>query len=38
MQEIGETADRPDFLRIVQNSKNHVRDAMNSLQVELLSA
>ena len=38
LQEVGETADRPDFLRIVQNSKNNVRDAVNSLQVELLSA
>ena len=38
LQEVGETADRPDFLRIVQSSKNNVRDAMNSLQVELLSA
>ncbi len=38
LQEVGETADRPDFLRIVQSSKNNVRDSLNTLQVELLSA
>jgi DNA polymerase III gamma/tau subunit len=35
--EAGESAEKPNFLRIVQNSKNNVRDAVNSLQVELLS-
>jgi replication-associated recombination protein RarA len=38
LQEVGETPDRPDFLRIVQSSKNNVRDSLNTLQVELLSA
>ena len=33
----GEGAEKPNFLRIVQSSKNNVRDAVNSLQVELLS-
>jgi DNA polymerase III gamma/tau subunit len=36
--EVGDSAEKPNFLRIVQNSKNNVRDAVNSLQVELLSA
>jgi replication-associated recombination protein RarA len=35
--EAGESAEKPNFLRIVQSSKNNVRDAVNSLQVELLS-
>jgi DNA polymerase III gamma/tau subunit len=35
--EAGESTDKPNFLRLVQNSKNNVRDAVNSLQVELLS-
>jgi DNA polymerase III gamma/tau subunit len=35
--EAGDTADKPNFLRMVQDSKNNVRDAVNSLQVELLS-
>jgi DNA polymerase III delta prime subunit len=35
---VGENATKPNFLRIVQGSHNNVRDAMNSLQVELLSA
>jgi len=35
--EAGESAEKPNFLRLVQNSKNNVRDAVNSLQVELLS-
>jgi replication-associated recombination protein RarA len=30
-------ADAPNFLRMVQDSKNNVRDAVNSLQVELLA-
>jgi replication factor C subunit 2/4 len=37
-QEAGETTDKPNFLRMVQDSKNNVRDAVNSLQVELLAA
>jgi DNA polymerase III gamma/tau subunit len=37
LAEAGETAERPNFLRIVQDSKNNVRDAVNSLQVELLA-
>jgi replication factor C subunit 2/4 len=36
--EAGETTDKPNFLRMVQDSKNNVRDAVNSLQVELLAA
>jgi replication factor C subunit 2/4 len=36
--EAGETAEKPNFLRMVQDSKNNVRDAVNSLQVELLAA
>ncbi len=36
-KEAGETADKPNFLRTAQDSKNNVRDAVNSLQVELLA-
>jgi DNA polymerase III gamma/tau subunit len=36
--EAGETADKPNFLRLVQESKNNLRDAVNSLQVEILAA
>jgi hypothetical protein len=36
-KEAGDLAERPNFLRIVQDSKNNIRDAVNSLQVELLS-
>jgi replication-associated recombination protein RarA len=36
-QEAGETPETPNFLRMVQDSKNNVRDAVNSLQVELLA-
>ncbi len=36
--EAGETAEQPNFLRLVQDSKNNLRDAVNSLQVELLAA
>ncbi len=35
--EVGETADKPNFLRMAQDSRNNVRDAVNSLQVELLA-
>ena len=35
--EAGESAERPNFLRMVQDGKNNVRDAVNSLQVELLA-
>ena len=35
--EAGDTAERPNFLRMVQDGKNNVRDAVNSLQVELLA-
>jgi replication-associated recombination protein RarA len=34
--EAGETAVKPNFLRLVQDSHNNLRDAVNSLQVELL--
>jgi DNA polymerase III gamma/tau subunit len=37
-QEAGDSAEKPNFLRMVQDSKNNVRDSLNSLQVELLSA
>ena len=37
LAEAGDTADRPNFLRMVQDGKNNVRDAVNSLQVELLA-
>ena len=36
--EAGETAERPNFLRLVRESGNNIRDAVNSLQVELLAA
>lgn len=36
--EAGEAVDAPNFLRLVQESKNNIRDAVNSLQVELLAA
>src|ERR1700722_7286020 len=36
-QEAGETSETPNFLRMVQDSKNNVRDAVNSLQVALLA-
>lgn len=36
-QEAGEAAEKPNFLRMVQDSKNNVRDAVNSLQVEILA-
>jgi replication-associated recombination protein RarA len=35
--EAGTLDGAPNFLRIVQDGKNNVRDAMNSLQVELLA-
>jgi replication-associated recombination protein RarA len=37
--ETGDTVtDSPNFLRMVQDSKNNVRDAVNSLQVEILAS
>ena len=38
LSEAGETAAKPNFLRLVQESKNNLRDAVNSLQVEILAA
>jgi replication factor C subunit 2/4 len=35
--EADETAEQPNFLRLVQDSHNNLRDAVNSLQVELLA-
>ena len=35
--EVGQTADTPNFMRMVQDSMNNLRDAVNSLQVELLA-
>jgi replication-associated recombination protein RarA len=37
LAEAGETTDKPNFLRMAQDSRNNVRDAVNSLQVELLA-
>ncbi len=36
--EVGETADAPNFLRIVRDSQNNVRDALMSLETEILAA
>jgi replication-associated recombination protein RarA len=35
--EAGESTDKPNFLRMAQDSRNNVRNAVNSLQVELLA-
>jgi DNA polymerase III gamma/tau subunit len=35
--EAGDTPEKPNFLRMVQDGKNNVRDAVNSLQVQLLA-
>lgn len=35
--EAGDHADKPNFLRLAQDSRNNVRDAVNSLQVQLLA-
>jgi len=35
--EAGSVEGAPNFLRMVQDGKNNVRDAVNSLQVELLA-
>ncbi|HSY33909.1 MAG TPA: hypothetical protein VLA42_18155 [Verrucomicrobiae bacterium] len=37
LAEGGTTDNMPNVLRMVQDSKNNVRDAVNSLQVELLA-
>jgi len=37
LAEAGEHTDKPNFLRMAQDSRNNVRDAVNSLQVELLA-
>jgi len=37
LTEAGETAERPNFLRAAQDAKNNCRNAVNSLQVELLA-
>jgi len=37
LAEAGSAEGAPNFLRMVQDGKNNVRDAVNSLQVELLS-
>jgi replication-associated recombination protein RarA len=36
--EVGTAEGAPNFLRMVQDGKNNLRDAVNSLQVELLAA
>ena len=36
--EAGTTGEQPNFLRIVRDSGNNIRNAVNSLQVELLAA
>ncbi len=37
LAEAGETTEKPNFMRAAQDSKNNCRDAVNSLQVELLA-
>jgi replication factor C subunit 2/4 len=37
LAEAGQVAEQPNFLRLVQDSHNNLRDAVNSLQVELLA-
>jgi DNA polymerase III gamma/tau subunit len=36
--EVGDTLEKPNFDRIVKDGKNNIRDAVNSLQVEILAA
>jgi len=36
--EVGQTGDAPNFLRIVRDSQNNVRDALMSLETEILAA
>jgi len=36
--EVGHTGDAPNFLRIVRDSQNNVRDALMSLETEILAA
>ena len=37
LQKTGTRGEAPNFFRMVQEGKNNVRDAVNSLQVELLA-
>jgi replication-associated recombination protein RarA len=37
-REVGETAEKPNFLRIVRDSQNNVRNAINMLETEILAA
>jgi len=37
-REVGETADKPNFLRLVRDSQNNVRNAINLLETEILGA
>jgi len=37
-REVGESAEKPNFLRIVRDSQNNVRNAINMLETEILSA
>jgi DNA polymerase III gamma/tau subunit len=36
--EVGDTPEKPNFDRLVKDGKNNIRDAVNSLQVEILAA
>src|SRR2546423_899499 len=38
VREVGETAERPNFLRIMRDSQNNVRAALNALETEILAA
>jgi|GraSoi2013_100cm_1033763.scaffolds.fasta_scaffold29774_3 replication-associated recombination protein RarA len=38
LREVGETAEKPNFLRIVRDSQNNVRNALNMLETEILVA
>lgn len=37
-REVGKTAEKPNFLRIVRDSQNNVRNAINMLETEILAA
>ena len=37
LAEVGDTPEKPHFIRMVQEGRNNIRDAVNSLQVELLA-
>lgn len=37
-REVGEAAEKPNFLRIVRDSQNNVRSSLNALETEILAA